>query len=80
LSWEDAISRGERALNDIRLEGIRTTIPYYLEILKAPMFRRARFDTSFVDAHPELINYSSKRRREDVAAALAAALAIHAGI
>jgi pyruvate carboxylase subunit A len=80
LTWEDAISRGERALNDIRLEGIRTTIPYYLEILRSPMFRRARFDTSFVDFHPELINYSSKRRREDVAAALAAALAIHAGI
>jgi pyruvate carboxylase subunit A len=80
LTWEDAISRGERALNDIRLEGIRTTIPYYLEILRSPMFRRARFDTSFVDSHPELINYSSKRRREDVAAALAAALAIHAGI
>lgn len=80
LSWEDAISRGERALNDIRLEGVRTTIPYYLEILRAPMFRRARFDTSFVDTHPELINYSSKRRREDVATALAAALAIHAGI
>lgn len=80
LNWEDAVSRGARALNDIRLEGIRTTIPYYLEILNSSMFRRGRFDTSFVDTHPELINYSSKRRREDVAAALAAALAIHAGL
>jgi pyruvate carboxylase subunit A len=80
LNWEDAVHRGERALQDIRLEGIRTTIPYYLEILRDPMFRRGSFDTSFVDTHPELINYSSDRRREDIAAVLAAAVAVHAGL
>lgn len=80
LNWEDAVSRGQRALTDIRLEGIRTTIPYYLQILNAPMFRRGNFDTSFVDSHPDLIDYSCKRRREDLAAVLASAVAIHAGL
>ena len=80
LSWEDVLNRGERALRDIRLEGVRTTIPYYLEILHSPVFRKGSFDTSFVETHPELTEYSSKRRREDVAAVLAAAIAIHAGL
>jgi pyruvate carboxylase subunit A len=30
--------------------------------------------------HPELLEYSTKRRREDVAAVLAAAIAAHAGL
>jgi len=80
LNWEDVLNRGERALRDIRLEGVRTTIPYYLEILRSPVFRTGRFDTGFVEAHPELTEYSSKRRREDVASVLAAAIAIHAGL
>ncbi len=80
LSWEDVINRGERALTDMGLEGIRTTIPYYLQILRSPGFRSGRFDTSFVESHPELIEYSCKRRREDLAAALSVAIAIHAGL
>jgi len=80
LSWEDVINRGERALRDMGLEGIRSTIPFYLQILRSPGFRSGNFDTSFVESHPELIEYSSKRRREDLAAALSVAIAIHAGL
>ena len=37
-TWDDAIKRGERALRDMGLFGIKTTIPYYLEILSHPEF------------------------------------------
>lgn len=80
LNWEDAINRGERALNDMGLYGIRTTIPYYLEILNNPEFRSGSFNTGFIEAHPELTDYSFKRRRDDLAAALAVAVAAHAGL
>lgn len=80
LNWEDVISRGERALRDMGVEGIRTTIPYYLEILHSPEFRKGNFDTSFVESHPELTEYSAKRRRGDLAAVLATAVALHAGL
>ena len=80
LNWEDVIARGERALRDMGVEGIRTTIPYYLEILRHPDFRRGTFDTGFVEAHPELTAYSTKRRNEELAAAVAAAIAAHAGL
>ncbi len=80
LTWEDAVSRGERALEDMVVHGIRTTKPYYLEILRHPEFRAGRFTTSFVDDHPELTEYTDKRRKEESAAALAVAIAAHAGL
>ena len=80
LTWDDAVNRARRSLRDMGMQGIRTTIPYYLEILKTAEFRSGRFDTSFVASHPELVNYSTKRRPQDVAAALAAAIAAHAGL
>ena len=80
LTWEETLNRGIRALDDMRVQGVKTTAPYYQEILRSAEFRSGRFDTGFVDSQPELINYSVKRRPEDVALAVAAALAAHAGL
>ncbi|QGU32637.1 acetyl-CoA carboxylase biotin carboxylase subunit [Thermochromatium tepidum] len=80
LEWDDVVNRGCRALRDMGVYGVKTTIPFYQEILRHPDFRAANFDTGFLESHPELLNYSTKRRREDVAAAIAAAIAAHAGL
>ncbi|ARU59291.1 pyruvate carboxylase subunit A [Oleiphilus messinensis] len=80
LNWEDAMDRGMRALEDMRLQGIKTTAPYYKEILQHPQFRSGEFDTSFVPEHPELLNYSEKRHPSEVALAIAAAIAAYAGL
>ncbi|MGQ9659890.1 MAG: acetyl-CoA carboxylase biotin carboxylase subunit [Thermochromatium sp.] len=80
LEWDDVVNRGCRALRDMGVYGVKTTIPFYQEILRHPDFRAANFDTGFLESHPELLNYSTKRRREDIAAALAAAIAAHAGL
>jgi len=80
MTWEDAIKRGERALKDMGLFGIKTTIPYYLEILRHPEFRAADFNTGFVDKYPELVNYSNKPRPEVLASVIAAVMAAHTGL
>ena len=80
LSWEDVLNRGSRTLRDLGVFGIKTTIPFYQEILGNPEFRSGHFNTGFLEAHPELLQYSEKRRKEDIAAALAAAIAAHAGL
>jgi pyruvate carboxylase subunit A len=80
LNWEDAIKRGERALRDMGLFGIKTTIPYYLEILRHPEFRSGQFNTGFVEKYPELVNYSHKPRPEVLASVIAAAMAAHTGL
>ena len=80
MTWSDTIHRGRRALGDIGLFGIKTTIPYYLEILKNKNFIDADFNTSFVDMHPELTDYEDELPPEIIAAAIGAAIAAHEGI
>ncbi len=80
LNWNDVIERSKRALDDMRLHGIRTTANYYKQILEHPEFRAADFNTSFVPEHPELLNYSVKKHPSEIALAIATALAAHAGL
>jgi len=80
LTWDEVLGRGLRALDDMHVHGIETTAPYYQEILRNLDFRNASFDTSFVDNHPDLINYSKKREPAHLAVVIAAAIAAHAGL
>jgi len=80
LTWEQLLERARRALLDIGVYGVKTTIPYYLEILNSPEFRAGRFDTSFVESHPELVEYSVRRSPRELVAAIGAAIAAHRGM
>jgi pyruvate carboxylase subunit A len=80
LDWDSVIDRASRALKDMGVYGVKTTIPYHLEILKSAHFQSGNFDTSFVESHPELINYSVNRSSRQLAAALGAAVAAHMGL
>ena len=77
LTWEEVIRRSERALNDISVHGIKTTIPYQIEILKTEEFRSGKIDTGFIEAHPELSNYSLRRPPRELAAVISAAISAH---
>ncbi|MHB0991265.1 MAG: acetyl-CoA carboxylase biotin carboxylase subunit [Burkholderiales bacterium] len=80
LTWDSVIDRSRRALNDMTVYGVKTTIPYYLEILGNEDFRSGHFDTSFVETHADLINYNVGQPPEMLAAAIAAAIAAHNGL
>ncbi len=78
--WESLLNRAARALRDIAVYGVKTTIPYYQEILKNEEFRSGHFNTGFVDAHPELADYSIKRPQREIAAAIAASIVASMGL
>lgn len=80
LDWEDVVARGLRALDDVVIYGVKTTIPYYKQILRSPEFQGREFNTSFVESHPELLEYKQKRPKELVATAIAAAIAAAQGL
>ena len=80
LDWPSVVERGRRALGDMVVYGVKTTIPYYQEIMKHPDFKNADFNTSFVETHPELTNYATELPPELFAAAISAAIAAHEGI
>ncbi|MFA7594238.1 MAG: acetyl-CoA carboxylase biotin carboxylase subunit [Thiohalobacteraceae bacterium] len=79
LDWEQLLNRAARALEDMAIYGVKTTIPYYLEILKTEEFRSGRFNTGFVETHPELVEYPASRPTRELAAVIAAAVAAHLG-
>jgi pyruvate carboxylase subunit A len=79
MDWNKVIARSGRALLEMGVFGVRTTIPYHREILSSEEFQNASFDTSFILNHPELTHYSTRARRDDVAAVIAAAIAAHMG-
>jgi pyruvate carboxylase subunit A len=80
LTWEQVLARARRALLDMGVHGVKTTKPFYLEILATPEFQAGKFDTGFIEKHPELLNYSIRRPPADLAAAIAAAIAAHHGL
>jgi acetyl-CoA carboxylase, biotin carboxylase subunit len=53
LTREEAISRARRALREYRLEGIKTTIPLHLRLLKGEAFRSGEYHTGYLE---ELLN------------------------
>jgi acetyl-CoA carboxylase biotin carboxylase subunit len=46
---EHAIARGVRALEEFAIEGIKTTIPFHLQVLQDERFLSGKFDTSFLE-------------------------------
>lgn len=46
---EECIVKMERALSEFTIEGIKTTIPLHLKLMKDPEFRAANFTTKFME-------------------------------
>ena len=49
LTREEAISRARRALREYRVEGIKTTIPLHLRLLKGEAFRSGEYHTGYLE-------------------------------
>lgn len=59
INREAAIARMRRALSEYIIEGIETTIPFHMWVMRDPHFLAADFDTSYIDRH-----YVGNARRE----------------
>uniref|UniRef100_UPI0040572C2F acetyl-CoA carboxylase biotin carboxylase subunit n=1 Tax=Candidatus Electronema sp. TaxID=2698783 RepID=UPI0040572C2F len=56
-SWNETVDRLRRSLNNFVIIGPKTTIPFYLSLIKDPDFQAGKFDTSFLETHEHLFNY-----------------------
>ncbi len=65
FTWEEAVDRLKRSLDGFNIVGVKTTIPYYKAIIDEPDFKARRFDTTYIDLHPELLNYREKEDEMD---------------
>jgi len=79
-TWEETVSRMHRSLEEYVLRGVPTTIPFMKRIMEDPDFRAGRFDTAYLESHPDLFDYESTIDPEDLVLALSAAIACYEGL
>jgi len=79
-TWDETVSRMHRSLEEYVLRGVKTTIPFLKRIMEEPDFRAGRFDTSFLETHPDLFNYNETLEPEDLVVAISAAIAAYEGL
>ena len=79
-TWEETVSRAHRSLEEYVLRGIKTTIPFMMRIMEDPDFQAGRFDTSYLDTHPDLFNYEEAMDPEDLVVAISAAIVAYEGL
>jgi acetyl-CoA carboxylase biotin carboxylase subunit len=60
FTWREAVDRLKRSLNSFVIAGVKTTIPYYKQIVKDPDFINRNFDTSYIETHPQLLDYQEE--------------------
>ncbi|MCP3741769.1 pyruvate carboxylase [Rossellomorea sp. BNER] len=63
LSFEQAASKMVRNLQEFRIRGIKTNIPFLENVTKHENFITGHYDTSFIDSTPELFIFPKKKDR-----------------
>lgn len=71
----EAIMRMIRALNEFRIAGIKTNIPFCQQLLNSPSFIGGQFDTTFLEQRFSLSK--EKRQAQELMAAVAATYVEH---
>ncbi|MGB9896696.1 acetyl-CoA carboxylase biotin carboxylase subunit [Thermanaerothrix sp.] len=72
----EAIQRMRRALEELRIVGVQTNIPFHLALLNNPRFIAGQCDTSFVDNHLVTLQNNDEKTAA-LLAAITAALVTH---
>lgn len=63
LTFEQCISKMDRALQEFRIRGVKNNIPFLLNVIRHPVFREGECDTFFLEEHPELFEVQEPRDR-----------------
>jgi pyruvate carboxylase subunit A len=79
-TWEETVSRMRRSLEEYVLRGVKTTIPFMKAIMQDQDFLAGRFDTSYLETHPDLFMYDEFEQPEDLVVAISAAIAAYEGL
>ncbi|RCN40707.1 biotin carboxylase domain protein [Ancylostoma caninum] len=59
----NACAKMIRALKEFRIRGVKTNIPFLLNVLSQPEFHDASVDTYFIDEHPDLFVFKPSQNR-----------------
>jgi pyruvate carboxylase subunit A len=60
--WEQTVQRLQRALDYFLIAGPKTTIPFHRAICRDADFRAERFDTSYIETHPQVFEFPDPQK------------------
>uniref|UniRef100_A0A0N4ZR64 Pyruvate carboxylase n=1 Tax=Parastrongyloides trichosuri TaxID=131310 RepID=A0A0N4ZR64_PARTI len=59
----NAVSKMSRALREFRIRGVKTNIPFLINVLAQPEFINGSVDTYFIDENPHLLKFTPSKNR-----------------
>jgi pyruvate carboxylase len=63
LTFEQCVMKMDRALQEFRIRGVKTNIPFLINLIRHPVFKRGECTTSFLQDHPEIFEIREPRDR-----------------
>lgn len=60
---QQSASKMDRALKEFRVRGVKTNIPFLLNVLEHEKFLNVTYDTSFIDENPQLFSFKTGQNR-----------------
>ena len=75
--FEDAAVRMERALEEYRIRGVKTNIPFLLNVVTHPTFLEGQCTTRFIDQTPELFQFAQRQDRASKLLTFAAEITVN---
>merc|ERR1719334_2761891 len=63
MTFQDAASKMRRALTEFRIRGVKTNMPFILNVLSHPQFLNETVSTRFIDENPQLFDFQPSQNR-----------------
>ena len=79
-TWDEAVDRMIRCLDEFVIRGVKTTIPFHRKVMEDPVFRRGEFTTRYIDERMNELSYADDRHQVDRVLAIVAAIVARAGL
>ena len=76
-TWEEAVARTARSLDEFVIRGVKTTIPFYRMILRDESFKKGEFDTHYIENSINGLVYEDEQEKIDLVFTIAAAISAH---
>ncbi len=62
-TYQQSLDRMDRALREFRIRGVKTNIPFLMNVIHHPMFRAGKATTRFIDNNPDLLKFTARQDR-----------------
>ncbi len=63
-TFDDAARKARRALGELKIRGVKTNVPFLVNVLNHEKFLSGKCDTGFILKNPELFDITTSRDRE----------------